>query len=317
MVEKEEITSSDQTNFVVKSDASEMACNLPPYSIKSFREIFAPWGIRDQEKDEINMWWRQNDKIALKVNRYQDAINSSSLPIPESRDSKKSFKDLSLEFSTINLSINSFINAPKPNRFIKFVRESTSLFGTIFKEEEMVQNIASKISDFNEKLNSNDQIIALCEAIKETEGLNDPATMRTKIAQWAFEEMFSLFPYLKINYMYEAGELPSTVDDLEQEKSELISALKGDVWTSKELAKWKRVFNKNRKLMDRLDFETDIKLSFNYIFNCTLGKVSPNISAVIMLRKVEEVWQGIGEDNTLQEVWDYELEKIERKKEEG
>lgn len=157
------------------------------------------------------------------------------------------------------------------------------------------------------------QIIAFCEAAHEVkpEGLSD-TELRQRIAQWGFREIIELFPYRKLNYLFEAGESPTTVDSLEIEKGELKTAVTRGLWDGKGRRKYRSIYKSFRRLMRACEFEPEVKSGFKLIFEIAIGEVSSSKkSAIDILEKVEEVWQGISEDSTLQDAWDYEVEEAE------
>lgn len=287
----------------------EQKSTLPPLEL--FNSNFAYLNIDKEAKDAIYLWWKEVDLIKEGIAKFEAAINLPSVPSLEKKEAKKYFSEKNLEFLQINSLITGFIERPRNILKDTFVRPLQQYFSTP-KEEQTAKGIYELIASYKEKDETfNEQIISLCEAVEETRDVNSSAEiMRQKIAQGGFEEIMTLFPYKKFLYQSEVGEEPSTIDAPSMEKKELNTVLSRPLWSGKEKRKYQSLFKKYRKMMDTLEFETEIKTGFNLIFKLAIGEASlTRNSAIAILEKVEEVWQGASNDETLAEVWDYELEE--------
>ena len=286
--------------------------------IRKFRENFAQLDFDTDYKDTIFNWWREVKKRSGYFVRFEAATNLEGVPKLEKNEAKKNLAETRAGFDVINASIISFIEKPKATLKDAIRRAVQNIYRTP-PEVEQANAIAVAIEEYKETYDlENEQVIAVCEAISETRDLGQSEeVIRQKIAQHGFEEMGTLFPYQRFAYLYEAGEEPTTVDPLESEKSELITAIKGELWTGKERRKYRSLYNRLRKMMDRLKFETEVKTGFNMVFDLAIGEASlSRNSAIEILNRVENVWVGIQSDSTLQEAWEYELEQEEEEGEE-
>jgi hypothetical protein len=302
-------------NLLIQHDSQQKVTRLlPPYKLELFRDKIVSLGLLKSQMDDINIWWRTIDSSTAFAKRADLALSIKDLPKEEKEDIETRLKNINPTFEYINLSLNSILTIPKTTRIKELGKEIISLISPK-KEKAIAKEIDKKIQKFEEKKNSPsiNQIIAFCEAFQETNGLNDTKTMRMKVSQWAFEEMIALFPRMKFRYQYNGIPEPTTVDQVDEEKSELVNALKSELWTPEETKKWQNIYEQNRKNMGKFRFEKPVKDGFEYIFRSALGEVSAKYSAIYALAKTENVFQGIRNDSTLQEYWDYEAEQEEEK----
>lgn len=306
-------------NLLIQQDLQpKVARLLPPYKLELFRDKIVSLGLLESQMDDINIWWRTIDSSTAFAKRADLALSTKDLPKQEKEDVKTHLNSINPTFKHINSSLNSILTIPKTTRIKELGREIISLISPK-KEKAVAEEIDGKIQEFEEKKKSpsTNQIIAFCEAFQETNGLNDIKTMRMKVSQWAFEEMIALFPRMKLKYQYNGIPEPTTVDQIDEEKNELINALKNELWTPDETKKWQSIYEQNRKTMGKFRFEENVKNGFEFIFRSALGKVSTKYSAIYTLVETENVFQGIRNDSTLQEYWDYEAEQEEEKVEDN
>jgi hypothetical protein len=284
---------------------------LPVYRLDLFRDKIAGLDILDTQMDRISIWWRTIDRTAAWVGRTNSVLAIEDLPKQEREDAETGLASINTAFEEINSSLNDLL-ASKPSK-IRQLSRGVIDFISPRKENDKADRLGEKIFDFNKEIRGpqTDQIIAFCEAYNETRDLNDTKSMRMKIAQLAFEEMVALFPRIRMWYQYEGIPEPTTVDQIDEEKDELVAALKSDLWDSDEIMKWQSVYEQNRKSMGKFRFEESVKKSFKFIFRSALGKTSPKYSAMHILIEAENVFQGIKDDDTLKEAWDYAAEQEE------
>lgn len=287
---------------------------LPKYSLELFRNNLAKYDVDEGYLNSINVWWRTVDKTGAWVKRAEAALATPALPRPEMTDVTTAIKGATPAFEAVNVSLNNLLTAEaqKNNPIVGLAKE---IFNTQARKKQIV-NISDLITNFKSGFwsDSTDQVVAFCEAFGETSALNDPKTMRLKIAQWSFEELITLFPRLKMSYQSKGVDTPTTIDQIDIEKDELIEALKSDPWTPEETEKWQKIYEDNRKTMGKFHFEDSVKDSFDFLFRCTQGKVSPENSAIKILHTAQKILEGIADDDTLQDSWDYESEEAESKK---
>lgn len=294
----------------VKKDADQEKTHiLPAYEPELFREKIAVLNVDDSVKDKINIWWRTIDRTASWMDRANNALGLKDLPKQEKEDVNFGLDSVNAYFEEINASLKDLL-AFKPSTIRKWGGELLDFFSDS-KVSEDAENLYSKIDHFNQRAKSpsTNQIIAFCEAFKETHIINDTKAMRMKIAQWSFEEMVALFPKIKMWRQFEGISEPEMIDIVDIEKSELVDALKSDLWTAEEISKWQKIYETNRKSMGKFRFEEPVKKSFEFLFRSALGAVSPKYSAVHILKEAENVFQGIKDDDTLREAWDNEAKQ--------
>lgn len=307
-------------NTEMSVQPEQVASPLP--DIRKFRKNFAQLDLGWYSEEKLNRifnWWRDVKKRNEYFGRLKAATDLEGVPKLEKTDSKKDLEETRIGYDVINASINAFIEHPKTTLKDAIRRIFQGIYTTPPEIKQAI-TIADAIEEYLSTYDlENEQIIAVCEAISETRDLGQSEEIiRQKIAQHGFEEMMTIFPYYRFAYLYEAGEEPTTVDHLESEKSELISAIKGELWTGKERRKYRSIFKRFRKMMDRLEFETEVKTGFNFVFDLAIGEASlSRNSAIEILKRIEDVWFGIQEDSTLKEAWEYELEQEEESEEES
>ncbi len=276
----------------------------PLPNIKKFRENFAGLDIDDEEKDTIYTWWVEVERTEGFLERLFAATSFSSLPDQERKDAEKSYKASAKRVSVINTNIRDFLNKPK---------SFTNLFTS--NDAQYARGIVTLIENLDEEspLKFYQQVIAVCEAIEVTKDLKQgEKVIRQKIAQWGFQEMMALMPYWKLIYQYDLEiETPTTVDPLEMERAELIDSLKRDRWDNKERAQWRAIYKNFTKVMKAYEFYPEVKRDFKYVYDMAMGVGDlQKTSAIKILFKVEEAFTGIGNDPTLQDAWEEELDRL-------
>lgn len=287
---------------------------LPKYSLSLFRDKVAiiP-GVDESDLNLINVWWQKVDSKTAWVARFKAAVKCLPKGTPETVDARAAFRGCDIYFRDVNDSLASLLRLPDDNFVMKiWIRPALSIIGKFGLRRTLFDETAKLIRDFQSRYETveNDQVIAICEAMVECGGSQANA-VRLKVAQWGFEEVFRLFKMLELKVKVGGVDELTTVDDLGAEKLELEEAIHTEPWSSEKREYFRRIFNRMRKAMDQLQFETETKLAFNRAFDYATGHAGKTVSAIDILRTVEAVWQGIEADNTLQEFWESEQEKLD------
>lgn len=279
---------------------------LPPYSIELFKEKIVGLSDDVSQINNINIWWRTIDRSAAWVKRANLALTVDGLPKQEKVDAEFRFDNIDSTFKDINSSLNDLLTF-EPNK-IKKILNFMSI--SLNKGAKKVERLSDEILRFDEIIHNplKNQIIAFSEAFNETRDLNNTKKMRMKIAQWAFEETIVLFPRIQMRYQNAGVPEPTTVDMIDEEKSELVDALKGELWRPEEVEKWKKIYEQNRNNMDNFSFNESVIEKFEFLFGSALGKIPEEeiISAIRSLIVAEDVIKGVKNNNTLKNAWDHE-----------
>jgi hypothetical protein len=260
----------------------------------------------------VDLWWKMVEKRSAWVARSTAAVGGLPKGTPERSEASAIFKGCGEAFDQINLKLSDLLQTPNDGYIMRtWVRPALGLFGSQSPKKKKFDEVLERINDFCNRYESieNDQIIAAVEAISTfSDNLN---LIRMKVAQWAFEELFRNFKLLELAVKVGGIVTPTTIDDLETEKLELVGALTDRSWNTVEREKYRRVFNRIRRAMDFLEFETEIKIGFNRAFGYATGHIGKTVSAIVILQNIEAVWQGLVDDSTLQEFWKSEQEALE------
>jgi len=288
--------------------------NLQKYSLVLFREKIAVIpGVDGEDLDVVNLWWRGFETKTLWVARFKAAVENVPTGTPEKVDARAAFRGCDIYFQDVNETLASLLRLPDDNFVMKtWIRPTLSIFGKVGLKRTLFDETVKLIRSFQNRYESveNDQIIAVCEAIVEPGG-SRLDLVRTKVAQWAFEEFLRNFKIFELKVKLGGIETPSTVDELEIEKREIADALASDPWKPEVVKVMTENFSQIRKAMDLLDFETEVKTGFNRVIAYATDHVGLSVSAIDILRNIEAVWRGFVNDDTLEEFWENEQEVLE------
>lgn len=288
--------------------------NLQKYSLVLFREKIAVIpGVDGEDLDVVNLWWRGFETKTLWVARFKVAVENVPTGTPEKVDARAAFRGCDIYFQDVNETLASLLRLPDDNFVMKtWIRPALSIFGKVGLKRTLFDETVKLIRSFQNRYESveNDQIIAVCEAIVESGG-SRLDLVRTKVAQWAFEEFLRNFKIFELKVKLGGIETPSTVDELEIEKREIADALASDPWKLEVVRVMTENFGQIRKAMDLLDFETEVKTGFNRVIAYATDHVGLSVSAIDILRNIEAVWRGFVNDDTLEEFWENEQEVLE------
>lgn len=285
---------------------------LAKYQEDLFRDKFIVSDVDDDDLDTINLWWQTAEKRARWVSRFKSAVDGLPDRILEKREAQLVFDNCDLRFSRINEMVEGILGLPTEKFIERFVQPVLSLFDKKATRAKKIEEVAQAMREFSRKWETNvvDQVIAISEAINES-GVTRTDEIRMRVAQWGFEEFMRNFLLLELKVKYGEIDLPTTVDDLETEQMELTQALSIEPWGMERAEKFKKEFVVIRKAMDSLKFETEVKRGFKRAFDHAVGVREQTLSAIELLKNIEEVWQGFVDDDTLEEFWEWEQEEAD------
>lgn len=248
--------------------------------INNHRKFVEASGIIFFSKDKLDKlyyWWVDYSKGDALSDRFKSAI-SGQLPEPESRDASAI---LGQRLKALEVARKGIIN------FVKAAEPKWGWTKPIFKA----------IDEMNEEQSNVEQAAALCEALNETKGeWRDETIMRRLVAQWAWEDFFNAAIYANLHYQADTGESVTTTGDIEAEKTEIIAALRKDVWDEKKIREQRKIYRKWKSMIiDNYDEETAYSLKL--VWDSIRGKAAKSTSAIEILQAAERVlrdldWEG-------------------------
>ena len=235
----------------------------------------------EETLNKVARGWYSGEKIYQEtLGRYTKALALPNIP-------KLEMKDVG-EYQTK-------FKSPYPD-FIQGVTEISNGEKLKWKRVEELAELGDKIAM---KGNAKDeQAIALLHAISEThkEG-RTPEEIRQKIAQHAFNEIYSLGKYRILEWTgAEDGEpvgSRTTQDELSEEKDELVSALKANLWDAAKTEEMAKVYKDLRRVAKSDDNRVDISVidELEKLWNATQGKGLTKKSSLEILQLAENIYE--------------------------
>jgi len=266
---------------------------LPRYTTETFKRFvdLTPDDYRENGQaagwakeilDTTNIWWRTINKTQEGLSRYKSAFTLFGLPRLESRQARQGYEEAQDITNKIIWGIDLFLHSSKPSW-------------------DKVGEIAETVGSWNERKKEDGQIVALCEAISETNNLGlSENEIRQKIAQHAWDELMAIFPYAKVR-----DETLTTRDELETEKQELKTAIEGPLWDIDDRKKAGVDFRKYKGQMRKGEYELTLRRAFKFLYECAKGNIPQKKSAIDILRAQEEIFVGLYDEDA----FDFEIEE--------
>lgn len=239
---------------------------------------FEPWDAESVVHNISTEWHGFKDEDFERVKRLDEAVKLPNVPKMELDIAK-------YRLDTVKKGTEEFLEG----------------INKISGGEKLKWSKMRKISDAIEQLSridsgEIDQSAALLYAISEThvEGRN-PEWIRQRIAQHAFDELVDTCAYGVLDSQKSKNILErSTQDSFEQEKDELVRALKDKQWSDEDL-KQREVAYSGLQQMVINDKETGYEISYKIrgIWDEARGKEYTNISASDTLQTAEDFYKAL------------------------
>lgn len=240
--------------------------------------FFAPPGWKDS-LDSIATFWKDSiPDQQEKLKRFSSALALNDVPTQELVYSREYFDNTKQQLSGLISGINEIATGNK-------------------LPWKQIKEFASSADELSTGEMQDDQVIAILEAIHETAELNlTPEEMRQRIAQHVFEEIFLLGEH-RI-YEYSAAESGddiidrTTQDSLEDEKSELISAIKKEPWNAKTIKENAKIYRTWRRVIQSDSNSIDPELvydQFEELWKATKAEGISRKSALHILQLGEDI----------------------------
>lgn len=291
---------------------------LPAYDRDLLVDKIGRYPIFEGDLDKVSLWWQESATKMAWVERFQRVISLLPKGSPEKSDAIRAFAGCDEMMEEANSLLNALLERKYVEGVLGFFVEPYLKFFRVRKEMRNLDRLVELIEKWNDRYwtTEMDQILVDCEVMVEGLRIESATEMRLEIAQQVFEEMIQLFPMQKLAHLFEDIDEQTTIDEMEIEKMELMDAVRGDPWRSEEREQYRRIYKRLRHVMDEFDFETEVKRGFTMAFAYATGHIGKTVSSIDILQNGEKTWQGIKDDSTLQEFWDYEQEKLDDASEE-
>ncbi len=235
--------------------------------------------------DTITTFWRDiYPSSQERLDRFTNALNLPGIPKPELRDATEYLGET--------------------ERIIQnFLTIITSLAADEKIEWSSIEGLAEELQGITGDNSAGDQAIALLEAISETRDLGlTPQKMRQRIAQHAFDEIFTtgehrMYDYTGAEYGDDVVDR-TTADPLRSEKHELISAIKSRPWNNRVNTKRKKSFKKWKDAINHGDNNIDYQVAedLEELWEATQGRKVTRKSALYYLTLAEDIYVGLEQD---------------------
>jgi len=134
--------------------------------------------------------------------------------------------------------------------------------------------------------------------------------MRQLIAQHAIEELWDTCRYEEFNYAAGTETETLTIDNIDQEKDEFISALRGEMWTETETADHKQRIWALKRAIEEIDDGTYSDY-INLLWKTAIGKGAKKTTAIDVVITTEELFQDLKNEGALEWDPDEEFEEDE------
>jgi hypothetical protein len=258
---------------------------LPRYTKEQFKKFYSLTpshqiedgvvsGFAAETLKPINIWWRTAEETEVGLQRFKAAFTLPSLPQREAKDARREYEAAQHLANQVTWGMDLFLKSSHPTW-------------------EQVEEVSSVADDWYGRKRSDNQVVALCEAVSETSReWTSEDEMRQKVAQYAWDELIDTFPYAKVN-----DKTITTRDELEVEKSEIREQLEGEFWDTEDRQKAGVNLRKYMGQMRQGEYEPRLRRAFQKLHDCAFGEVPENTSAVDILKLEEEILVGLYNEN--------------------
>lgn len=282
---------------ISKSQPLESRLKIP--DVKGFDQIVGVakkaslFGFPKEALDDIYLFWRQDLPGLAAMNlRMDKALQQNSIPQAELTQAQ--------EYHDDRLEVTEAITSRLQKFFSKPADRTWKEDGKPIHEAIQVYQDRDDVGFYE------NSITALLEAIAETkaEWKTEPE-MRQLIAQHAIEELWDTCTYEKLDYAADTETETSTIDSIDQEKDEFISALRGKMWTEAKTADHKQRIRALKRALEDVDDGTYSEY-INLLWKTAGGKGAKKTTAIDVVVTSEELFQDLKNEGALE--WDPEEE---------
>lgn len=278
-------------------------------------EAIALLSLDKDEKNAIVLWWKENPRVLDKLAELQQVSTSINLPKNEAVEVVKVYKDSLTLLKATNDSLIDFIEGDGEKKLMNKVMDLyASAFGRS-RGDKKARIVNEAVNNFGGREEGMELTTAVAKAIIETRSQNpDDNMFRKKTAQQVFQEMFDQLAIARIIAINDVdAETSEIIDSPKSEKIELTSAFMAETWTGDERKKMLRNFNKLRRVLNKLEADTDEKIGLNTLWRWANGKIPKDSSVFKVLQHADALNREI--TDTVADAWQAEADRKEDEEE--
>ena len=256
------------------------------------------FGFPKKALDDIYLFWRQDLPGLAAMNlRMDKALQLEGIPQAELTQAQEYHGDRLEITEAITANLQKFFAKPADR--------------TWKDDGKPIHQAIQAYEDRDDVGFYEDSITALLEAIVETKGeWKTEPEMRQLIAQHAIEELWDTCRYEEFNYAAGTETETLTIDNIDQEKDEFISALRGEMWTEAETADHKQRIRALKRAIEEIDDGTYSDY-INLLWKTAIGKGAKKTTAIDVVITTEELFQDLKNEGALEWDPDEEFEEDE------